>query len=249
MEKKPVSTLNSIFNVYFKKTPLVSYALFLFSPNTWIHSLSPVPQITRFSLVGAIISSKTRTHSGSKKQKRSNSKVKNNKTIPGILSFIWILYLKQRKQYSLVLLHTENLNLFYNKMMFYVAEKDQKNYFVQNGLVKPRSSICKLFKRFFKIVESCKIPFHHPGNCSSWNVLHYNDYHIKLYTLSKRKKKIMWLRGKLKPELKMKISKTFVRENLVECKLLQNIHLKTYASNSPFNEIHVKYLEKKQTKK
>ena len=88
LEKTPESMLNSVFHVYFLKTPLVSYALFLFSHNKRIHSLSPVPQITRFLLVDAIISSKTNTDSGSKKQKRSNSKVKNNKTISGILSFI-----------------------------------------------------------------------------------------------------------------------------------------------------------------
>ena len=49
--------------------------------NTRIYNLISVPRITLFLLGEAIISSKTDTHNGSKKEKRSYSKVKNNKTM------------------------------------------------------------------------------------------------------------------------------------------------------------------------
>ena len=50
-----------------------------------------VPQITRLLLGDAIISSKKDLHNGSKKEKRSNGKTKNNKTLLKILPFIRIL--------------------------------------------------------------------------------------------------------------------------------------------------------------
>ena len=64
--------------------------------NTRIYNLVSVPQITRFLLEDAINSSKTDTQNGSKNEKRSYGKVKNNKTISKILPFIRILYFKQQ---------------------------------------------------------------------------------------------------------------------------------------------------------
>ena len=49
--------------------------------NTRIYNLISVPRITLFLLGEAIISSKTDPHNGSKKEKRSYGKVKNNKTM------------------------------------------------------------------------------------------------------------------------------------------------------------------------
>ena len=63
--------------------------------NAQIYNLISVPEITRFLLEDAIISSKTNPCSGSTKQKRSNGFVRNNKTMPGISLFVWTLYLKQ----------------------------------------------------------------------------------------------------------------------------------------------------------
>ena len=63
--------------------------------NAQIYNLISVPEITRFLLEDAIISSKTNPCSGSTKQKRSNGFVRNNKTMPGIFLFVWTLYLKQ----------------------------------------------------------------------------------------------------------------------------------------------------------
>ena len=64
--------------------------------NTRIYNLISVPQITRILLGDAIISSKTDLRNGSKKEKRSYGKIKNNKTILKILLFIRIPYLKQQ---------------------------------------------------------------------------------------------------------------------------------------------------------
>ena len=72
---------------------LSSYCLHI---NTWIYDLIFVPQITRLFLGDVIISSKTVPHNGSKKEKRSCGKIKNNKTMLKILPFIRILYLKQQ---------------------------------------------------------------------------------------------------------------------------------------------------------
>ena len=82
--------------------------------NTRIYNVSPVPQITRFLLVEAIISSKTNPN-------RSNAKVKNKKIMPAILFFIF---------------HFHFNNLFRctcrSRMIVYTIEKDQIKYFVQN---------------------------------------------------------------------------------------------------------------------
>ena len=64
-----------------------------------------VPQITRLLLGDAMISSKTDLHNGSKKEKKSYGKVKNNKTMLKILTFIRILYFKQQssRYYAMLL--------------------------------------------------------------------------------------------------------------------------------------------------
>ena len=62
--------------------------------NTRVYNLISVPQITRLLLEDTTISSKTDPRNGSKKEKRSYGKVRNNKTMLKILSFIQILYLK-----------------------------------------------------------------------------------------------------------------------------------------------------------
>ena len=62
--------------------------------NTWIYNLSSFLQITRFF---------SRPYSGSKKQKRSNGKVKNKKSMSAISIYFDSLY-KTTKQYYLVLL-------------------------------------------------------------------------------------------------------------------------------------------------
>ena len=52
-----------------------------------------VPQISRFLLADAIISSKTKI-SAARHRREAMLKVKNNKTMPTTLSFIYISYLK-----------------------------------------------------------------------------------------------------------------------------------------------------------
>lgn len=52
-----------------------------------------VPQISRFLLADAIISSKTKI-SAARRRREAMLKVKNNKTMPTTLSFIYISYLK-----------------------------------------------------------------------------------------------------------------------------------------------------------
>ena len=63
---------------------------------TRVHNSASVPQITRLLLGDATVLIKTDPRSGSKKEKRSYGKVRNNKTMLTILSFIQILYLKQQ---------------------------------------------------------------------------------------------------------------------------------------------------------
>ena len=63
---------------------------------TRVHNSASVPQITRLLLGDATVLIKTDPRSGSKKEKRSYGKVRNNKTMLAILSFIQILYLKQQ---------------------------------------------------------------------------------------------------------------------------------------------------------
>ena len=59
--------------------------------NRRVYSLISVPQITRLLSGDPAISSKTDARSGSKKEKRIYGKIRNNKIISTILSFIWIL--------------------------------------------------------------------------------------------------------------------------------------------------------------
>ena len=63
---------------------------------TRVYNSASVPQITRLLLGDATVLIKTDPRSGSKKEKRSYGKVRNNKTMLAILSFIQILYLKQQ---------------------------------------------------------------------------------------------------------------------------------------------------------
>ena len=63
---------------------------------TRVYNPVSVPQITRLLLGDATVLIKTDPRSGSKKEKRSYGKVRNNKTMLTILSFIQILYLKQQ---------------------------------------------------------------------------------------------------------------------------------------------------------
>ena len=58
------------------------------SCNTRIYNLISVPKITRLLSWDAIISSKTDPQSGSKKEKKSYGKIKNNKTMSKIMPFI-----------------------------------------------------------------------------------------------------------------------------------------------------------------
>ena len=72
--------------------PLAIYALI---NNTRVYNLTSAPQITWLSLGGAIFSSKTDSRNVSNKEKSSNGKFRNSKTMLTILSFIRVLYLKQ----------------------------------------------------------------------------------------------------------------------------------------------------------
>ena len=63
---------------------------------TRVYNPVSVPQITRLLLGDATVLIKTDPRSGSKKEKRSYGKVRNNKTMLTSLSFIQILYLKQQ---------------------------------------------------------------------------------------------------------------------------------------------------------
>ena len=63
---------------------------------TRVYNSASVQQITRLLLGDATVLIKTDPRSGSKKEKRSYGKVRNNKTMLTILSFIQILYLKQQ---------------------------------------------------------------------------------------------------------------------------------------------------------
>ena len=63
---------------------------------TLIYNLLSVSQITQFFLGEAIISSETDPHNGSRKEKRSYGKIKNNKTMIKILPFVRTFYLKQQ---------------------------------------------------------------------------------------------------------------------------------------------------------
>ena len=73
---------------------------------------------------------------GSKKEKRNYGKVKNDKTMLKVLSFIWILYLRQLLSATLFeksLFSNKFFSFtFHSKMTVHTAEKDQMKYFVQN---------------------------------------------------------------------------------------------------------------------
>ena len=75
---------------------MFSKVMHLFKSNTRTYNLIFVPQITRFLVGDAIISSKTDPHNGRKKENRSYGKVKNNKTMLKLLPFIRVLSLKQQ---------------------------------------------------------------------------------------------------------------------------------------------------------
>ena len=75
---------------------LLAFFIFFHFFNTRIYNLIYVSRIARLLLGDALISSKTDPHNGSKKEKRSYGKTKNNKTMLKILPFIRILYLKQQ---------------------------------------------------------------------------------------------------------------------------------------------------------
>ena len=73
----------------------------VFTTNVQMHgffNFNSVPQVTELLLGDAKITSKTEPRNGSMKEKRSYGKVRNNKTMLKILSFIQTLYLKE--QYS-----------------------------------------------------------------------------------------------------------------------------------------------------
>ena len=110
--------------------------------NTQIYNLISVPQITRLLVGDTITSSKTNPHNGSKKQKRSYGKIKNNKTMLKILQFTQILYHKQQSSILQCFSRIKFLkSLFWNtffsfifrsKIIINTAEKDQIKYFAQN---------------------------------------------------------------------------------------------------------------------
>ena len=105
--------------------------------NTRVYNLISVSQITRLLLGDAIISSKTDPLNGIKKEK----KVRNDKVILKILSFIPILYLKQQSNIlqGFCSLKFEK-RFFSNKFSFLcftakrvdTAEKAQVKHFAQN---------------------------------------------------------------------------------------------------------------------
>ena len=109
---------------------------------TLIYNLISVSQITGVFLGEAIISSETDPHNGSKKEKRSYGKIKNNKTMIKILPFIRIFYLKQqssilwcfsRLKFEKVLFRNTFFSfIFRGKMIVHTAEKDQIRYSAQN---------------------------------------------------------------------------------------------------------------------
>ena len=137
--------------------------------NTWIYNLISVPQITRLLLGDAIILSKTDPHKGSKKEKRSNGIIENNKSMLKVLPFIQILYLKHQ---SSILWCFSRLkfdkrifsNTFRSAMIVHTAEKYQIKYFAQNWLVK----IAFFYVQTATLRSCCchKLLVHHLGNCN-----------------------------------------------------------------------------------
>ena len=99
-----------------------------------------VPQITQLLLGDAIISSKTDLRSGSKKEKRSYSKFRNNRAMSTTLSFFRILCLKQqsilrcfcslKSEKGLFSIKFFSL-IFRSKIIAHTAEMDQIKCFDQ----------------------------------------------------------------------------------------------------------------------
>ena len=140
--------------------------------NIRICNFISVPQITRFLLGDAIISSKTDRHNGGKREKINYDKVKNNKTLLKILSFIQNLHLKQEssilwcffrlKLEKSLFNNTFFSSIFCSKMIVHTAEKDQIKYFAQNQLGK----ITFFYAQTAAWLSCCchKLLFHHFGN-------------------------------------------------------------------------------------
>ena len=118
----------------------IKYVNTLENCNTRVCKPISVPQITRLLLGDATISSKTDPCNGSKMDKRSYGKVRNNKTMLKILSLIQILYLKQKYSATFLQFKFEKSSfsnkffsfIFRSKMIVHIAEKDQIKYFAQN---------------------------------------------------------------------------------------------------------------------
>ena len=139
----------SSFNLINSKKKILHYyfidAVLINIFNTRIHNLIFVPQITQFLLADAIISSKTRVVEA-RSRRDAIEKVKNNKTISTILSFIQVLHLKQQSNilqcfYSLkfqnnLFRHKLSNCIFRSKTIVYTTKKVHIKYFVQNWPVK-----------------------------------------------------------------------------------------------------------------
>ena len=109
----------------------------MFYLNTSIYNLISVSQITRFFLAGAIILSKTGVVEA-KSRRKAIVKVKNDKTILTILSFVRVLYLwcvcSLKFENSLFSSKLSNC-MFSSKRIVYTVEKVHIKYFVLNWLV------------------------------------------------------------------------------------------------------------------
>ena len=142
--------------------------------NAWIYNLISVPQIARLLLGDAIILSKTNLHNGSKKGKRSNSIIENNKSTLKVLPFIQILYLKQQSSIlwcfsrlkfdKRIFSNTFFSFIFRSTMIVHTAEKYQIKYFAQNWLGK----IAFFYVQTATLLSCCchKLLVHHLGNCN-----------------------------------------------------------------------------------
>ena len=153
---------------------LFSKVMHLFKSNTQIYNLIFVPQITRFLVGDAIISSKADPLNGRRKENRSYGKVKNNKTMLKLLPFIRVLYLNQQSSilWCFCRLKPVKKHLFNNtffslivrsKMMVHKAEKNQIKYSAQNYLDK----IAFFYVQTAAWLSCCchKLLFQRLGNC------------------------------------------------------------------------------------
>ena len=107
------------------------------SNKTRVYNVISVPEIIQHLSGHAIISSNRDLVNGSKKEKRSFSKVSNSKTMLTILSFIRILHLKQQYFFRLEFGKTLFSNKFFScifrsKMTVHTIEKDQIKYFAHS---------------------------------------------------------------------------------------------------------------------